>query len=50
MREYLEIEGKQYRYIPDYKNNRILRTSFNNLARKTFGIDFEQWYKDGYVK
>ncbi|MBU3106127.1 GNAT family N-acetyltransferase [Clostridium gasigenes] len=48
MREYLEIEGKQYRYISDYKNNQILRTSFNNLARKTFGIDFEQWYNDGY--
>ncbi|MBB6625588.1 GNAT family N-acetyltransferase [Clostridium gasigenes] len=48
MREYLEIEGKQYRYISDYKNNQILRTSFNNLARKTFGIDFEQWYNGGY--
>ncbi|MBU3136159.1 GNAT family N-acetyltransferase [Clostridium gasigenes] len=48
MREYLEIEGKRYRYISDYKNNQILRTSFNNLARKTFGIDFEQWYNDGY--
>ncbi|NKF08744.1 GNAT family N-acetyltransferase [Clostridium gasigenes] len=48
MRECLEIEGKQYRYISDYKNNQILRTSFNNLARKTFGIDFEQWYNGGY--
>ena len=48
MREYLEIEGKQYSYISDYKNNQTLRTSFNNLARKTFGIDFEQWYNDGY--
>ena len=48
MKNYLEIQGKKYNYISDYKDNRKLRTSFNNLAQKTFGIDFEEWYKDGY--
>lgn len=48
MNDYLEMEGKKYNYISDYKDNQKLRTSFNNLAQKTFGIDFEEWYKDGY--
>jgi ribosomal protein S18 acetylase RimI-like enzyme len=48
MNDYLEIEGKKYNYISDYKDNQKLRTSFNNLAQKTFGIDFEEWYKYGY--
>lgn len=32
----------------NYKNNKKLRTSFNELAHKTFGIDFETWYEKGY--
>lgn len=48
MNSYLEIEGKGYNYISNYKDNQKLRTSFNNLAKKTFDIDFEEWYKDGY--
>lgn len=48
MNDYLKIEGKTYNYISDYKDNQKLRTSFNNLAQKTFGIDFEEWYKEGY--
>lgn len=26
----------------------MLRRTFNNLTRETFGFDFEQWYIDGY--
>jgi len=38
----------QYDFISDYRENDILRKSFNNLARNTFGIQFEDWYKLGY--
>lgn len=34
--------------IKDYKDNTILRSSFNKLATQTFGIDFEPWYKKGF--
>ncbi|MGL5348183.1 MAG: GNAT family N-acetyltransferase, partial [Peptostreptococcaceae bacterium] len=48
MEEYIEIQEKKYKYVSRYRNNEELRQSFNELAKKTFGIDFEQWYKDGY--
>ncbi|NHM32133.1 GNAT family N-acetyltransferase [Neobacillus terrae] len=35
-------------FIKDYKNNHILRKSFNELSEKTFGINFEDWYQEGY--
>ena len=31
----------------NYKNNDTLRKSFNDLAEKTFGISFEEWYEKG---
>lgn len=37
-----------YQFIKDYKNNDHYRLSFNNLAKKTFGIDFENWYQQGF--
>ncbi len=39
---------KTYKFIKDYKNNNNYRLSFNNLAKKTFGIDFEEWYQQGF--
>lgn len=30
------------------RDNEILRKSFNALAQKTFGLDFEEWYQNGY--
>ncbi|HEY2421140.1 MAG TPA: GNAT family N-acetyltransferase [Neobacillus sp.] len=39
---------KTYKFIKDYKNNNIYRLSFNKLAKKTFGIDFEEWYQQGF--
>jgi predicted acetyltransferase len=33
--------------VSDYKDNDILRASFNKLARQTFGIQFEEWYQKG---
>jgi GNAT superfamily N-acetyltransferase len=37
-----------YEFIKDYKNNTKYRLSFNRLAKKTFGIDFEEWYQEGF--
>lgn len=34
--------------IVDYKNNKLYRQSFNTLAGKTFGIDFERWHQFGF--
>ena len=34
--------------VKDYKNNEILRRSFNDLACKTFEIDFEEWFKNSF--
>ncbi|GAK56995.1 acetyltransferase, GNAT family [Candidatus Vecturithrix granuli] len=34
--------------IHNYKDFLPYRHSFNQLARETFGIDFEQWYLDGH--
>jgi GNAT superfamily N-acetyltransferase len=34
----------------DYRNNETLRASFNILAEKTFGLNFENWYRNGFWK
>lgn len=44
----ININGKGYFLVTDYKNNDVLRSSFNHLTKDTFGFDFEQWYADGY--
>lgn len=38
----------RYTFISDYRDDRELRTSFEELAKRTFGIDFEEWYQQGY--
>lgn len=48
--ENIAVNGKFYGYVVDYKNDDSLRNSFNNLARKIYGFDFEAWYKNGYWK
>lgn len=35
-------------FVKDYRENGVLRASFNQLAFKTFGIQFEDWYQLGY--
>ena len=32
----------------NYRNNENLRASFNKLAEKTFGLNFENWYQNGF--
>lgn len=35
-------------FIKNYAGNDVLRKSFNQLAVKTFELDFEDWYQNGY--
>ena len=37
-----------YKIVKDYRDNAVLRHSFNELAKKTFGLDFEDWYQNGF--
>lgn len=32
----------------NYRDNDRLRHSFNELAKETFGLDFEDWYQNGF--
>ncbi|SDB44600.1 GNAT family N-acetyltransferase [Butyrivibrio sp. INlla16] len=34
----------------NYRNNDVLRASFNRLSEKTFGLNFENWYQNGFWK
>ena len=34
--------------IKNYRDNESLRQSFNQLALDIFGLDFEDWYQNGY--
>lgn len=34
--------------IHNYRNNDALRHSFNALAEQTFGLNFENWYQNGF--
>ncbi|MBU3812230.1 MAG: GNAT family N-acetyltransferase [Candidatus Niameybacter stercoravium] len=36
--------------VSDYFENEGYRKSFNQLAKETFGLDFETWYKDDAYK
>ncbi|WP_108670349.1 GNAT family N-acetyltransferase [Peribacillus acanthi] len=37
-----------YQFIKEYKHHEKYRLSFNELAKETFGIDFEKWYQAGF--
>ncbi|WP_026652949.1 GNAT family N-acetyltransferase [Butyrivibrio proteoclasticus] len=34
----------------NYRDNEALRASFNRLAEKSFGLNFENWYQNGFWK
>jgi len=38
----------QYAFQKNYKDNSILRTSFNELTTKVYKLSFEDWYQNGY--
>lgn len=37
-----------YKLIKAYQNNDVIRGSFNDLAQSVYGLDFEDWYQNGY--
>lgn len=37
-----------YKLVKSYRDNEELRNSFNELAEKTFGLNFENWYQNGF--
>lgn len=42
------INGKEFTLISDYKDNKVMRESFNDLTKKTYAFTFEDWYQLGY--
>lgn len=42
------INGNEYNFIKDIKENQLVRKSFNQLAQDTYSINFEPWYQSGY--
>ncbi|GAB6109414.1 GNAT family N-acetyltransferase [Fusibacter bizertensis] len=51
MTEYIlttEKSGETYQLITNFKNDAILRNSFNELTQNTYGFNFESWYQHGY--
>ena len=41
-------ERAMYEIVKHYRDNKALRDSFNALAEKTFGLNFEGWYQNGF--
>lgn len=39
---------EQFEIRKSYQQDEILRKSFNELGKETFGLNFEDWYKNGY--
>lgn len=39
---------KEFKFVKAYQNHDALRQSFNDLAEKTFGLNFEDWYQNGF--
>lgn len=50
MSKFISINDKKYLYKCNYKDDNVLRNSFNSLTEKTYGFNFKQWYEDGYWK
>ena len=43
-----DIKTNTLHIVKNYRNDNLLRRSFNELAKQVFGIDFEPWYQKGY--
>lgn len=42
------IGNNNYTYSTEIRDNDVLRSSFNQLVRNTFGFDFKEWYRAGH--
>ena len=38
----------KYSYVTNYRNNDVLRNSFNELTEKTFSFNFIDWFENGF--
>ncbi len=47
-RERSKSMKERYTLIKAYQKNDHLRESFNDLAKRTFSLDFEDWYQNAY--
>lgn len=43
----VEIKGKKYQLVSDFRDNAEIREQFFELPKKMFGVDFKPWYKAG---
>lgn len=43
-----KINGYEYDFVKDIRENRQIRKSYNLLSQDVFGLDFEPWYQKGY--
>lgn len=43
-----QLDTSKLSIISNYKDDEILRKSFNELANDVFGISFEHWYQKGF--
>ncbi|MFT8314274.1 MAG: GNAT family N-acetyltransferase [Clostridium sp.] len=46
--EEVSINCNKYTFIKEFKDNTLLRNSYNALTQKTYEFNFEQWYQEGY--
>lgn len=44
----ITLNNKEYTFLIGYQKEDKYRAELNNLAKKTFGISFEDWYQSGY--
>lgn len=44
----VKIKNEKYYFEKGYRDNDEIRKSFNELAQRTFCINFEMWYESGY--
>jgi predicted GNAT family N-acyltransferase len=42
------VQSLKYTYATNYRDNDVLRYSFNELTKKTFSFNFEEWFNEGF--
>lgn len=48
MNTLISAESPTYKFIKKYADTAFYRAGFNELAQRTFGLDFEDWYQNGF--
>lgn len=48
MNNQITHKGQTYSYITNYREHTLYRHQLNQLTRKIYHFDFENWYQDGY--